>query len=176
MADFNNRYSPAIPPSVDAELARFLRSEFGKLKHALTDAVVLPAFGSLEIAATPASQSITTAYQLVTAWDTAAPTLPERVTPGVASSAIVANEAGVYYVEAHGTLGTGSNHFIFAIHVDGTATDLVASHDEAPHVSGLLTLSAGDSVDLRAKVDSGTHTLQIEYGAFSLFRVSELRA
>ena len=79
MVDFNNRYSPGIPPSVDAELARFLRAELGKLKHALTDAVVLPAFGGLEIAATPASQSITTAYQLVTAWDTAAPVLPERL-------------------------------------------------------------------------------------------------
>ena len=70
----------------------------------------------------------------------------------------------MYYVEAHGTLGTGSNHFIFAIHVNGTATDLVASHDDAPHVSGLLTLSAGDSVDWRVKVDSGTHTLQVDYG------------
>ena len=176
MVDFNNRFSAMTPPTTDSpELDRFLREEFGRIAAALTDAVSCPAFGSLEIAATPASQSITTAYQLVTAWDTAAPVLPERATPSVASSAIVADEAGVYYLEAHCILATGSNHFIFAVHINGVATNFVASHDAAPHVSGLVNLSAGDSVDLRAKVDSGTHTLQIEYGGFSALRVSEVR-
>lgn len=176
MVDFNNRYSPAIPPEADPELARFLRSEFGRLQHALADAVVLPAFAGLEVSGVPATQTLTSSYAVLDCWDGVTPTIPERATASLTTKSITADEAGVYQLVASGGMDLASRPCTFAAHVNGTVTAAFAVTQASWSISALLSLSAGDIVDIRGKVASTTLDIDLTNAAFSIFRVSEIRA
>ena len=176
MADFNNRYSPAVPPAVEPDLTRFLRSEFGKLQQALTDAVVLPAFAGLEVSGTPAAQTLTPVYSVLECWDGITPAIPERATASLATNSITADEAGVYQLVASGGMDLATRPCTFAAHVNGTLTAAFSVTQANWAISALLSLSAGDVVDIRGKVATTTLSITLQNAALSIFRVSEIRA
>jgi len=188
MGQFVSPYVPNTVPTlsnIDAELARFLEDELNRIAVAIDQTSVQAAYGGLWLENSPApQQSLNTTDQIITAWDNNAPTVPNRVITRDSMGAITDNltveESGVYHVIVTTVVEVSNNIFTFTLYRNGVASNISAVADPSNQtaflsvaVQGLATLTAGDVIDLRGRVQSGTGTIDMVSGFFTLFRVSE---
>jgi hypothetical protein len=138
------------------------------------------AYGAIyrDVTTGPSSNTITTSYAKIVDFDTDGLSL--NTTPSHANDQITVNVTGVYEV-SFGISHSGSNGAIYtvAVHVNsaeqvgivtkrtiGTGTDIGSSAR-----TGILSLTAGDVVDLRVKAASGTPDFDVESMGLFVHRI-----
>jgi hypothetical protein len=185
MAKNPEPYVPDMVPSLNSETAmadleRFLVEQLQAISIAIQQTSVSAAYGSLYITASSGNQLLTTTDQILDAWDTVAPAVPNRTLPDPALNNITIYEAGDYYISV-GTASTVSTDvFIFTIYVNGIATDVGTTIDPSNQtdffgisIMGMSAMAAGDVIDVRGRVLAGTGTIDTVSGTFNVFRISE---
>jgi hypothetical protein len=188
MPTFAEPYIPGLVPSLNSlesmqDLERYLNEEMDRIALAISQTTVQAAYGALLVASSSGDQALDTTDAILTAWDSTSPAVPNRAIPDASTDNITVLEAGVYFIAASFASVLSADTFLFTFYKNGVATPVTTVADPSNqtdafgvNLMGEITLAAGDVLDIRASVVTGTGTIDIGSGTFNLFRISELQA
>jgi len=163
------------------ELERFLAEELDRISIAIQQTAVMAAYGALYVSEPAAVQTVGTTHEIIVGWDVIAPLEPNRTAPNATTNNITMSESGVYYFSFTASINVSADIFDFELFRNGAGTGVRGVVDPSNQTdsvvvafSGPATITAGDVVDVRARVTAGTGDITMISGAFTLFRISEL--